>query len=149
MWTLGAGLDKVSAVNSPDDDYTTYIRGYTNRQEQYTLDPTSIPPGSTINSVSVISRVECPNGETATAYLYLGANQSNGTPRSPLLWQSYTEAIARPGGGSWDQTDLSTLEVGIIATNSPYTACACTTLEVVVDYTPAAPGATGDMLLVF
>ena len=148
QWILQAGADKPSAVNSPDDDATSYIRAYTGRGQQFTLQSSSIPAGSTINSVSIVSRGECPNAEYWKARLVIGANYTEGAQHSPLSWSSYTEALAKPGGGSWAQTDLSSLEVAIYAYDSPYTACACTTLYVLIDYTPPA-ATTGDMLLVF
>ena len=77
---------------------------------------------------------------TVISYVALGAAQST-SPNHSLVaaWASFTDALARPGGGSWTLSDLSSLNAGTnrIAGNGPMY---CTSLWIIVDYTPPAAG---------
>lgn len=150
QWTLGAGADKVVAVNGPDDDDTSYISTSSpSRGEQYSIAAAAIPANSTINSVSVTSRVK-KAGATTTKYfvrLYLGATYTGGTPQFLTTnYATWTEIFSRPGGGSWSQADLSSIQVHL----NSMTGTAqrrCTSLWVIVDYTP--PANPGQMFQLF
>jgi len=150
QWALGAGANKVVAVNSPDNADTSYISSTTLLTEQYSLAASTIPAGSTITSVSGEMRIRysAGSGKTIRVNLILGANTSNGpTHASPAAYTTYTDAIARPGGGAWQLADLASLQVAIQQTQSGSgTVQRCTTLRVIVDYTP--PANTGQMFQV-
>lgn len=152
-WAFFQGLNKVQAVNSPDDDDTSWIfSNGSNNQQQYYLDTNSIPPGSTINSVSIRSRSRdnVPNNQTFHCSLILGINSSDGPVHATgqTGYSTFTDTIARPGGGAWSLLDLTTLEERITTDNANSSNILLTSLWLIVDYTPPAQ-ATGAMLLVF
>lgn len=138
QWTLGAGADKVGAVNEPDDDDTSYIlsAGAGIRREQYSLAGHSIPVGSTINSISMYGR--CKRALTNASWyseLFLAGNYAAGTIHpSGGSYASFTDAIARPGGGPWAYSDLVSLEVAASTAHTNQTRR--TSLWIIVDYTP-------------
>lgn len=148
------GFTKADAINPPDDDSTSYIYSYAlNNKQSFTLLPSAIPPGSTINSVSVSSRsnwIATPS--TYKNFLRLAGTEVTAPTISPPVypnWQTYVDAISRPGGGPWSLADLATLEIGVTCDSG--NTHLCTTLFAVIDYTPPAPPGptTGDMLLMF
>lgn len=153
-WLLNAGPSKVAAVNSPDDDATSDIitNGDAVRQS-FTLQASAIPAGSTINSISVTCRIGTVWGAGGvSSSLRLGGSDQDG-PANPFpggSWTSYSDAITRPGGGSWSLADLATLEVGILSADTTGAWIHVTTLYVIVDYTSGPPPgpSTGAMLLV-
>ena len=137
LWVLGAGANKVVAVNAPSDDDASYI--YDNVRssgQQYSLVSTSIPVGSTINSVSVFSRCRKTTGSGVwDVVLRLGAASTTGPSHGALsTYSEYTDALARPGGGIWALSDFSTLEVKIVSFVAG--SARCTSLWLIVDYTP-------------
>jgi hypothetical protein len=151
QWTLWTGADKVVAVNAPDDDSTTLIyANFVGLGQRYSLAANTIPSGSVINSVSVYTRISGfgPPIGSVFASLVLGVAVSNGPTNVPTglppVWDSFTDLIARPGGGSWSLSDFSTLQVQVTA---PANQPACTSLWVSVDYTP--PANTGDFFKLF
>ena len=146
-WNLEAGADKVTAINSPDDDATSYIDLNYNGSESYTLAASTIPVGSVINSVSVSMRLgDIWGAHNVRALLRLAGTDVLGTLYTPTGWQTFVEALTRPGGGAWTLSDLATLEIGIHGGAAGWMACS--TIFAIVDYTPPA-GDTGDMMLVF
>lgn len=151
-WMLETGADKVVAVNSPDDDATTNLMTTAAGQRQsYALAASSIPAGSTINSVSVTLRFR--GADTlGQSFLRLGTTNVD-SPEHHLYygegWNTFTDTIARPGGGSWALSDLSSLQVGVYSVDGGLYNTKATTLFVTVDYTEGAGGATGNMLLMF
>lgn len=140
LWTLGAGADKVIAVNAPHDDDTSYIRasGAAGTREQYSLGTHVIPTGSTIQSVSTMARVRAESSvRSFRTVLVLGANSSFGGPHAEgTSYSSRTDVISRPGGGSWAFSDLNSLQIGIELVATPTVARRCTSLWLIVDYTP-------------
>ena len=148
---LAAGADKVTAVNAPDDDNTSYLANTGNpRRESYTLQASAIPAGSTINSITVRARIRS-NGNlgTAQSFLRLGASEQTGPVNSPgFAFTDYTDTISRPGGGAWALADLATVEIGIEHQTGGFFAILTTTLEASIDYTPAATTGGGAMFLV-
>ena len=149
QWTLGAGSGKVAAVNSPDNDDASYIRSPTvlNKYEQYALAANTIPSGSTINAVQVISRVK---GEAGGAKFYSYVSLSGVTNQSgshlPTSYTTYSDTLSRPGGGTWSKADIDILEIGVREGTTTQKS-RCTSLRVVVDYTP--PANTGDFFKLF
>lgn len=154
-WLLNAGANKVVAINSPDDDGTSEITTNTdNNRQSFSLVASAIPAGSTINSVAVTCRIgNTWGGGGVSSSLRLASTNQDG-PANPMpggSWTSYTDIIARPGGGSWSLADLATLQVGLLALTLGGSWVHVTTLYINVDYTAGAggPTGTGDMLLVF
>lgn len=151
LWTLGAGADKVVAVNSPNDDLTSYIYtvGTTYRYQKYTLAASSIPGGATINSVRIFSRMQRggANDSTVRFRLYLGANYTESITYSLVAaWVDRTVGLSRPGGGNWSVADLAVLKASI-TNRLDLDQANCTSLWIIVNYTP--PADTDKMLLVF
>ena len=139
-------------VQLPDDGYTTRIVSNLGTDvHQYTLQANTIPAGSTVNSVTLHFRaIGVTGGGSIRPRLYLAGNYSDGadTPVSAAAFADYDVTITRPGGGAWALADLTTLEVALRnLTPGDYTSV--TTVYAIIDYTPAAAGAAGDMLLLF
>lgn len=140
QWDLFAGADKVVAVNLPDDDSTTCIRGPSSIIGdiiRYSLAASGIPAGSTINSVSVVTRAMSSgvNGGLIQG-LALGVNESESAPivtGGGSVWATTATALPRPGGGVWTLADLTTLEVYIEAIDAS-TWTYVTTIALIVDY---------------
>jgi len=151
QWSLGAGANKVTAVNSPDDDDLSYITtASANFSEQYSLVQNSIPPGSTIppNGAFISNRVKRVGGTLAiyVVSLRLGAlHKDIGARRAPTAYTSYTDPLGRPGGGSWSPADFDSLEVRITY-GTGNGALYCTSLWLIVNYTP--PVSTAKMFQV-
>lgn len=149
-WALWGAPTKVAAVAAPDDDGTSGIgaQGSATVRQSFTLSPSAIPPGSTINSVSIRGRFSRDNpGATFAPFLRLAGTNQDGPSTDPgTPWVTLSFTIARPGGGSWSLADLSTLEIGAYADSGAYDWIS--TLEAVVDYTPPT-ATTGAMLLLF
>lgn len=143
-WTLGAGTDKVAAVQSPDDADTTYVAATpsgSDVEQQYALaNPIGIGPNDTILSVKVISRVRKVSG-AAGMYRHAAVLSGNVSPGgSKVLTTSYADYqdafSAKPGGGSWSLADVQNLEVRVVAENGSVGE-RLTTLRVEVTYEPA------------
>jgi hypothetical protein len=145
LWPLGAGTSKVLAVNTPDDDDSSYIEsiGGMGDKQQFSLSASGIHAGSTINTVSVYTRAKNVAGYCyIVPYLYLTGSSIDGATLviPAYTWQSDLSEIARPGGGAWSISDLTSLEVGIL--NGYANNCRLSTLAVVVDWTPGTPPPT-------
>jgi hypothetical protein len=138
----GAHWDKVDEASA--DDATTYVYTSSDSQQEdaYALQDTS--QTGTINSVTVYFRFRSSASTIYNAFcqpfLRLGASETAGTEQSTqsTTWTTYSETLARPGGGSWSWTDINDLQVciGLRHTSivSSYYA-QCTQVYVVVDYT--------------
>ena len=145
QWSLLAGANKIVAVNSPDDDATSYIQETTNGEcESYYL---ATPPAmAELTTVTHRMRVKDPSGDADycvfNGRLRITPNATVGTNRnSANSYTTYTEVLGRPGGGSWSPADLSSLQVEIcFVSSSPPNTLQCTTLNVDIDYVPPAGG---------
>ena len=140
-WTLVAGASKVAACQSPDDDSSSYIQSGTSAgtTQRFTLaDPSEIGSSDTINVVTLRIRHQrgiTPAG-TIRGVIYLGGAQSSGTTATTSAsWVDQSDSFSsRPSGGAWTLADLSSLEVAV--QNGQTRNVYCTTVEIVVDYTP-------------
>ena len=108
-------------------------------KDAYNLQNTSIPVGATINSVRVYFRLD---GGGYPGYgqpfLRLGTNETAGAEqRHQYAWQTYSQILARPGGGSWSRADLNSLQgvIGLRAYSAPK-PFHCTQVYVEVDFSP-------------
>ncbi|MBA7584895.1 hypothetical protein ES708_26861 [subsurface metagenome] len=131
----------------PDEAATrVYTESSTQQKDAYNLQNTSIPVGATINSVGVYFRVD---GGGYPGYgqpfLRLGTNETAGAEqRHQYAWQTYSQILARPGGGSWSRADLNSLQgvIGLRAYSAPK-PFHCTQVYVEVDFSPpTAPTVT-------
>ncbi len=141
---LMPGFDNWDRVN--DDPPTDYIMGQyvqvfeSGGHDLYKLDfPTAI--SGPIDEVRVYFRISSQMdspGTNGTPILCLNGEFSNGTaqPHTSDSFANYSQALPRPGGGTWTFQDFCELQVGINLANSmnPFMAC-CSQLYVVVNYT--------------
>ncbi len=112
----GAHWDKVDEVSA---DSTTYVvcLGQTQTKDAYNLQDTSIS-GVPINSIRVYFSFRCGlTGRTdwAQPFLRLGGNETAGTERAKTdnSYTTFSEVLARPGGGDWVVGDLNSLQVAL------------------------------------
>jgi len=151
QWTLGAGADKVVAVNSPNDNDTSYIAcSVADDIEQYSIASNSIPVGSSINSASVYTRCKSMAGGTTRWVVGLklaGTTSLSGYALAGYSYADNTTLVSRPGGGNWNLSDLTTLEVLIKFRFDATRHMRCTSLWLIVDYSP--PPSAGNFFEVF
>jgi hypothetical protein len=145
-WT--DGHYEVVDEETPDDANSYLIMYSTSEQKDaFTLEATSIPSGATINSVKVYFRVKERESEAwYRPYLRLGSNETAGTwitPSGGQVWATHSEALSRPGGGSWQVSDLNSLQVAIGMKQSPSDPY-CTQVYVEVDYTEVTEKESSD-----
>ena len=144
QWLLGAGANKVVAVNAPNDDYTSYIiSSNANDKERYVLaDPVVIKASDVISSVTV--RARCIRGgadTTARVNLILGGSTANGATKNVTgSWADAGDVFtSKPGGGSWALQDVKDVKVEVEALQGIFFTTICTTLDVSVDYAAGNP----------
>ena len=142
----GAHWEKVDEATA--DGISTYVYTYSDTQlkDAYALQNHTSETG-TINSVTVYFCFRRNTTATGLAYcqpfLRLGTSETTGTELSlnSVSWTTYSEILARPGGGSWTWTNIDNLQVciGLRDTGGPSGGtkyAQCTQVYVVVDYTP-------------
>jgi hypothetical protein len=146
-WTLGAGADKVVAVNSPDDDDTTHVRATAQNQVQgFTLAAHSIPANAVISAISLVMRVRrdsTTDGSIAGRFTLGGTTVTGSTVTTTSAYVDVTQTLARPGGGNWTVADLASLSAEIID-NHGARRSRITTMYVSVGWN--APQATRDLM---
>lgn len=130
------------------DDLGSYVYALsTYGDDLYTLGPSSIPGGSTINSVTVHFKWGCldPVEHWCRPLLRLSGTTVNGTLLNSLAatWKISSEVLARPGGGDWSVGDLADLQGGVGFNSSAGKYINITQVYVEIDYTPAPLGWTG------
>lgn len=145
LWpSITGGTQHYTVVS--DTTVATYIRANSAgvKEDDFTLGAHGLTT-ETITSIDV--RVTTRSEGTAAGILQTGlrlsATNSLATAHTaiPTSDTNYTDlAIARPGGGSWTVSDLSTLQVALLGDRN--TASAIRLYEVYVDinYTSAGPG---------
>ncbi|OLE52111.1 MAG: hypothetical protein AUG51_19330 [Acidobacteria bacterium 13_1_20CM_3_53_8] len=143
-WTLGAGASKVVAVNTPDDDDTSYINsGATSgTTEQFNVtDSSAIGASATINFVRIVARTKKGGSQTSTYVVSVvlsgnatdGASQTSGNSSYSTTQDDFA---TRPSvGGAWTLADVNALQIKI--RNTQARDLRCTSFYVIVDYTPA------------
>jgi hypothetical protein len=146
-WALTAGATKQAAVAAPNDDATSYLSSSAtiNTQQQFAITDTAIPAGAVISEVATTHRAKRNGANNAnhSLTLILGGNTTVGTTRAaPSTFTTWTETLARPGGGSWSTSDINSLEVR--AENLQARDVQLTTLYITVTYT--LPGAKRRMM---
>lgn len=120
------------------DDAATYVFSLNAVQEKdaYALTDSGISEG-TINSVTVHFRCRRSDyGATAQPFLRLGTDETAGTEiLLRLAYTSYSEVLAKPGGGNWSWANIDALQVCIglkIVLGTTY----CTQIYIAVNYKP-------------
>lgn len=132
-WTL------VDDPPASPDDLSTYVYSTDAAQvkDAYDLVDHTTESG-TINSVKVYFRT-ISEGNFVQPFLRLGTDETAGTEiTATASWVTYSEILARPGGGDWSWTDIDNLQV-VIGLRKFDTAF-CTQIYIEVDYTPVAVG---------
>lgn len=147
-WT-GTGTTNLNADDNTDVSTTIAAKSVTNTIDSGAITFTSgeIPTGATINSVTVQweSLASVAQGSIAiTPYLGATAGTASSNANTTTTRTARSAAVARPGGGSWTQGDLTggTLKIRVSATSPNTTTSAVYSVDfvrVVVDYTVATP----------
>jgi len=142
----GGEPDNWSCVDeaSADDDTTyVYTTSASEQKDDYNLANHSTESG-TINNVTVYFRFNDSDSSHTGAckpYLRLGTSETAGTEQSHTgtTWTTYSETLARPGGGGWSWSDIDNLQVciGMKKITTGGHQVQCTQVYVVVDYTSA------------
>lgn len=138
------GTPHWDAVNDPvdsPDDLTTYLSTTSSEQQKdaFTLQDTS--QTGTINSVTVYFRF-CSSAANKTHYaqpfLRLNTTETTGTEQehTAKTWTTYSQILARPGGGSWSWTDINNLQIAIGLRDADAGNPQLTQVYLEVDYTP-------------
>jgi hypothetical protein len=131
---------------SPDDAATQIITNSTSGAVS-SYQVTDLPSGS-VSSIAVFFRFRADN-VGGTAYvkpvIYLNGANTTGTEQSVvgLAWATFSESLARPGGGSWTLEDVNALEVGFSARiNDSAFYVTLTQIYAGVNYNPVAASVT-------
>jgi len=131
--------DKVDEVVNDDDTTFVYTSGtLTLAEDTYTCTGT-IPSGVTIDHITVTSVVRrTVGGGSAYNVLRLGGVDTVSAIHGLAdAYATFTDTLARPGGGTWTTADLATLQVGIkLIDAGAGTTARCTQLYYTVYYLP-------------
>lgn len=120
-WTNNGGgtatydrVDEYPVYDSADYSETST----TNAQQSYNLEDAN--DSGTIDSVKVVAVAQYTAGTPSlTLFLRLSASETIGTVQTLAgSWATYSETLARPGGGSWSTSDITSLEAGFKMTGS-------------------------------
>jgi hypothetical protein len=138
----GGDPDNWSCVDEASaDDITSYVYTYNEdlTKDAYSLTDSSGETG-TISSVTIYFRIRkwlFRGTAYCQPFLSLGTSETEGTEQSHTGtdWNTYSQTLARPGGGSWSWTDIDNLQVCIGLKVSSYMFRAeCTQVYVIVTY---------------
>lgn len=135
----------------PDEDATIVsqesITG--TQRDLYTLDPNTIGPGDTINSVAVYHRSKKTGAHTGSS---AGVIKTHGTEYKGGTFNLTTSYVTNSNtwttnpftGAPWTKAEIDALIAGVAlyVSNILNTVSVCTWVYVVVSYTPAAPSWT-------
>ena len=133
-------------INSDDDD-TSYWRGNVSQcYKSWTWQNTDLPPGSTINSVTMYTKGRSSSGWT-TPQLYCRApgrylQAANGQIGSPYITVSYTWSTNPATGAAWTSSEVDGAEFGIYVPSGNVYPQNYTYVYLVVDYFPGGPDPT-------
>jgi len=103
----------------PPDDDTTYVSDDTDtNRDSYAMDAYTIPVGTTVNAVIPIAKARKESaGSTYGMSLFTrvsGTNQDGSKESLGTSWGwIWDRQTTDPAAGSWDQSDITGLEVGI------------------------------------
>jgi hypothetical protein len=136
-YILGAGANKVVAVNYPHDDAVTFIeRGSANGTQTYKT--ASLPSGAAVlqkvDSIMKGMRYSANASQRCYQEFNGGASQDCGVDHDPgVTWTAQWHGdINRPGGGAWQVADIGNgancLRLGVKATCDATGGVRCTSL---------------------
>lgn len=128
------------AVDDPasHDSDTTYLRNnYAILWDAYNIESASLPTGVEITSIDVYMVVRAEGANTATYQtgLRLSGVSTYGTSHSDsnTSYHTFTDTVARPGGGDWVEGDLDDLQV-LLGLATVFQVPRCTQIYVIVNY---------------
>lgn len=136
--TSGEHWDKVDEEIADEDNTRIYTSSTSQQKDAYNLQNADIPAGSTIDSVRVYFRIKAGYVGKGQPFLRLGTRETAGTEiTEPTgIYHTYSQILARPGGGSWSPSDLNSLQavIGLKSGTTRYYFY-CTQVYVEVKYT--------------
>ena len=120
---------------SPNDTDYVYTMNDTVLIDYYEIQDGSIPAGAVIDSVTVYFRTKWSDeANYARPYLRLSGTNTAGTEiTNSSSWTTNSEALSRPGGGTWSVSDIADLQVGI-GLRAPNGMAECSQISVVIAY---------------
>lgn len=147
-WDLAAGASKTVAVNSPDDDASSYIRaGDPVAQQTFTCTPAGLVSGDTVTSVAVYARcrhtVNPCNFRLGYAFTPSGGGSQSAESGTLVTSGSFANFSFVDSGLSVVWGSGLTFWIR----NTQPRLIHCTTLYVVITYTAAAGGGTKRLTL--
>jgi hypothetical protein len=144
--------DKVDDPTGSPDDGSTYVdAGNTGSQAKDSYNLTDTAVNAVINSVTVYFRIGAVAGTNTVKgqpFLRLGGVETTGTEVTftcslSVYWGTYSETLARPGGGTWSVSDINSLQVCIGLRKGTSATNRCTQEYISVNYNPiVAPTVT-------
>lgn len=120
---------------SPNDTDYVYTTNDTVLIDYYEIQDGSIPAGAAIDSVTVYFRTKWTDeANYSRPYLRLSGTNTAGTEiTNTSSFVTYSESLSRPGGGTWQVSDIADLQVGI-GLRAPNGMAWCSQVSVVVAY---------------
>lgn len=143
-WTLAAGASKTAAVNSPDNDATSYIQsGTTDNTYQYFTCAPSLVTGDTITEI--VLRARCRRGGATNCTFRIGYSF---TPNGGGSQTGESAAGALDATVSWTNFTYTDSGLSVVwgaglvfwIRNTQGRQLHCTTYYVDITYTPVATG---------
>lgn len=134
--STGANYTCVDETSADDADYVKNPTNSTTKTDTYAMADHTSEVGS-ISTVEVYwrSKKAAAGAATVTPRLILGGTNSDGSTQNNLTsFATYSQTVARPGGGSWSWTDIDGLEAGVIVIRTS-TEIDVSWLYIVVTYT--------------
>lgn len=135
-WGL-AGTSKAGALTDAND--STYVYASTAVKQCMVMSNLSGQAG-VISSVTHNYRI-IDNGEALRPYVKLSGAYTYGTSRTAGgAWNNYSEALSKPGGGSWGGNDADNMECGVEKVTAVSQYGFCGELSATVVWTPPSGG---------
>lgn len=144
-WTLGAGASKHVAVNSPDDDNTSYVNSGTtiDTVQTFTLTPAILTTGDTITQIDVNFRYIRDHGSNASFVVgYSLTPNGGGTQTGESTTQTATTSYQ---SGTYTHSGLSVVwgsGLTLYCKNTQARNLRISTLEAVITFTPGGGGSS-------
>jgi hypothetical protein len=141
--TSGVHWQDVDDPVSTPDDGTTIINtlSATEEKDVYNLaSPSFLGSSVNITSVSVFFRHLDPSAGVHPGWvrpiLRLGTSETLGaTQASPAAYTTYSQTLAKPGGGEWVASDIESLQAGVGIQGDGVGYIRCTQVYVQINYT--------------
>jgi len=110
-WEAYNAVDAVDAVDTDDDD-TEYLRTITQvaQYDKHRYNLADITTIEAIDSVTVTFRVKTDDAN-GRANIFVSGDSTLGTSRSVASFTTYTETLAKPGGGAWTVSDVNSMQI--------------------------------------